>query len=124
MLDTQLAQKVRRGFDIHTTFSISALAAPTFAAAATRSQINYSFYMGKKLLNSAHINVGSGSKLSDFTTGQIETTLDLSVIVLERNDVLDFHLESVVHVKPADCLAVLASRYALARLNELARTLH
>ena len=51
MFDAKLAEKVRRGFGIHTAFSTSALAAPVFAAAATRAQIDHSFYVDDVLMN-------------------------------------------------------------------------
>ncbi|TET52770.1 MAG: potassium transporter TrkA, partial [Anaerolineales bacterium] len=51
MFDDQLAERVRRGFSIRTAFSTSALAAPVFAAAATRAQIDHSLYVDDVLLN-------------------------------------------------------------------------
>jgi len=48
---------LKRGFGIHTAFSTSALTAPIFAAAATRAQIDYSFYVDDVLLNVARATV-------------------------------------------------------------------
>ena len=51
MFDPDLARRIERGFGIHTAYSVSALAAPVFAAAAMRDDIKASFYAGETLLN-------------------------------------------------------------------------
>jgi len=119
MFDTKLAEKVRKGFGIHTAFSTSALAAPIFAASATRAQIDHSFYMGEHLLNVAHIGVNPNSDLVGCSVNRVEDTLDVSVIVLERAGTLDFHPPGDTELRPGDCIAVLAEREALIQLRAL-----
>ncbi|MCJ7739209.1 MAG: TrkA family potassium uptake protein [Anaerolineae bacterium] len=119
MFDTKLAEKVRKGFGIHTTFSTSALAAPLFAASATRAQIDHSFYMGEHLLNVAHIGVEPDSDLVGYAVNRVEDTLDVSVLVLERDGSLDFHPPGDTEIRPGDCIAILAEREALMRLRAL-----
>lgn len=43
MFDERLDANLREGFQIYTAFSTSAIGAPAFAAAATRTPIDYAF---------------------------------------------------------------------------------
>jgi len=81
MFDVHLAEKVRSGFGIHTAFSTSALAAPVFAAAATRAQIDHSFYVDDILMNVARTTVQPGSALEGCTVADVEKELDISIIL-------------------------------------------
>jgi voltage-gated potassium channel len=119
MFDSQLAEKVRHGFGIHTTFSTSALAAPVFAAAATRAQIDHSFYVDGVLLNVARATVGRGSKLEGRPISRVEEELDISVILYQGVDSFDMHPAPDITLHAGDCLVVFASLEALARLREM-----
>lgn len=119
MFDPVLAEKVQKGFGIHTAFSTSALAAPAFAAAATRACIDYSFYVGDLLVNVAHTEVKAGSSLDGRTINEIERELDISVIMHKRVDAVDMHPAPEVRIRPGDMLVVLASLEALARLQQM-----
>jgi len=119
MFDARLAEKVQRGFGIHTAFSTSALAAPVFAAAATRAQIDYSFYMDDVLLNVARTTIQPGSALEGRTIAQVEQELDITIILYKGSDRLDLHPVPDVTLCVGDCLAVFASLEALARLREM-----
>ncbi len=72
MFDADLAEKIERGFGIHTAFSASGLAAPAFAAAATRAHIEYSFYVGDTLLHVSQITVAHDSPLAGLTMEEAE----------------------------------------------------
>jgi voltage-gated potassium channel len=119
MFDAQLAEKVRTGFGIHTAFSTSALAAPVFAAAATRAQIDHSFYVDDILMNVAHATVKPGSALEGCTVAEIEKALDISVILYKGLDVLDMHPSPSITLHAGDYLVVFASLEALSRLHEM-----
>ena len=80
MFDAELAKKVERGFGIHTAFSVSALAAPAFAAAATRANVSYSFYVDNMLLNVSQVTIERGSPLVGKTLAQVERELDLTIV--------------------------------------------
>ena len=47
MFDPELARRVEKGFGIHTAFSVSALAAPIFAAASMRVERKNLFLRGR-----------------------------------------------------------------------------
>ncbi len=119
MFDAQLAEKVKRGFGIHTAFSTSALAAPIFAAAATRAQIDYSFYVDDVLLNVARATVQVGSALEGRTIAQVEQELDMTIILHQGPDSIDLHPAPDVTLRAGDRLVVFASLESLARLREM-----
>ncbi|MCX7682415.1 MAG: NAD-binding protein [Anaerolineae bacterium] len=119
MFDPALAEKVQKGFGIHTAFSASALAAPAFAAAATRACIDYSFYVGDLLMNVAHTEVKAGSLLDGRTIDELERELDISIIMHKRMDAVDMHPAPEVKVRPGDSLVILASLEALARFQQM-----
>ncbi len=119
MFDAQLAEKVKRGFGIHTAFSTSALAAPIFAAAATRAQIDYSFYVDDVLLNVAQATVQVGSALEGRTIAQVEQELDMTIILHQGPDGIDLHPAPDVTLRAGDRLVVFAALEPLARLREM-----
>jgi voltage-gated potassium channel len=119
MFDAQLAEKVRRGFGIHTAFSTSALAAPVFAAAATRAQIDHSFYVGDVLMNTAQATVQTGSTLVGRTIAQVEQELDITIVLHKGADRFDLHPAPDITLCAGDCLVVFASLESLARLRKM-----
>ena len=119
MFDAQLAEKVQSGFGIHTAFSTSALSAPVFAAAATRAQIDHSFYVDDVLMNVSRTTVQSGSTLEGCTIADVEKELDISIILYKGLDVLDMHPAPDIILHSGDYLVVFASLEALSRLHEM-----
>lgn len=118
MFDAQLASRVRRGFGIHTAFSTSALAAPVFAAAATRAQIDQSFYVEDVLMNVARATVQAGSALEGRTVAHVEGELDITVVLHKRGSHVDPHPAPEVELLADDCLVAFASLEALAHLRQ------
>jgi voltage-gated potassium channel len=119
MFDTQLAERVRRGFGIRTAFSTSALAAPVFAAAATRAKIDQSFYLDGVLMNVARATIQDGSALQGRTVAQVEQDLDLTVVLHKGQSSVDPHPAPNVTLRAGDCVTVFASLESLARLREM-----
>jgi voltage-gated potassium channel len=117
MFDEQLADRVRRGFSIHTAFSTSALAAPVFAAAATRAQIDHSLYLDEVLLNVARTEVREGSALEGRAIGEMEKELDITCILHRGSDASDLHPQPEAVLRAGDSLVVFASLEALSRLR-------
>ncbi|MFL7794115.1 MAG: TrkA family potassium uptake protein [Anaerolineae bacterium] len=119
MFDGQLAERVRHGFGIRTAFSTSALAAPAFAAAATRAKIDQSFYLDDVLMNVARAMIQEGSQLIGRTVAWAEDELDLTIVMHERQDAVDPHPAPDVTLQAGDCVVVFASLESLARLREM-----
>jgi len=121
MFDADLARKVERGFGIHTVFSVSALAAPAFAAAATRANVSYSFYMDNTLLNVSQVTIEPGSSLVGKTVGQVERELDLTIVQYKSTTKLDLHPDPNLVLQGGDHIAVFAELATLGKLNALAK---
>ena len=117
MFDADLAQKIERGFGIHTAFSTSALAAPAFAAAATRANIEYSFYVGDTLLHVSQVTIDDRSPLANQQIEQVERDYDLTIVMHRTDETVRMHPHSddVIHV--GDMLVVFASLETLGRLG-------
>jgi len=122
MFNERLAKRVRKGFDIKTAFSTSALAAPVFAAAATRARISHSFYVDEEEdLMIARMTVNPDSVLEGRTVAQAEKELHLSIILHKREDRLDSPADPGAVIRTDDCLVVYAARETLACLGDRSR---
>ncbi|MCA9973799.1 MAG: TrkA family potassium uptake protein, partial [Anaerolineales bacterium] len=118
MFDTDLARRVEKGFGIHTAFSTSALAAPSFAAAAMRVNVQHSFYVGEELLNLSEVVIRPGSALVGWTVRRLTAEFDLSVVFYRSGDVTDLHADPDCELHAGDVILVLATLATLHQLNE------
>lgn len=121
MFDGELAKKVEKGFGIHAAFSTSALAAPAFAAAATQTQITHSFYMDDELLNVSEIKIQPASRLVGKSLAELESELDLSVILYKGRGKIDLHPDPQIRLHGDDRIVVFASLDVLNRLAQLSK---
>jgi Trk K+ transport system NAD-binding subunit len=121
MFDHDMAQKVARGFKIPTAFSTSALAAPAFARAATRSDITHAFYVGDQLLNVSEMTVSRDSNLVGQRLCDLEGELDFTVILHSREGKVDLHPDPQIQLQAGDRICVFASLDVLNRLARLNR---
>ena len=117
MFDVDLAAKIERGFGIHTAFSASGLAAPAFAAAATRAHIEYSFYVGDTLLHVSQVVVEANSPLAGLTMEEAEQRYDMTVIMHHTGDHMHLHpnYDEIIHVD--DTLVVFATLETLGKIG-------
>jgi len=121
MFDHDMAQKVARGFEIPTAFSTSALAAPAFARAATRSDITHAFYVGDQLLNVSELTIDPGSSLVGQKVCELEHELDFSVILHNRDGHVNLHPEPEIELQAGDHICVFASLDVLNHLEKMNR---
>lgn len=119
MFDSDLAQRVEKGFGIHTAFSTSALAAPIFAAAAMRANVMHSFYVGEELLNLGELVVESASRWIGWSIEKLEPDLDLSVVCYRGKELTDLHPDPSLHLSVGDKILIIASIETLRRLDAL-----
>ncbi len=119
MFDADLARRVEQGFGIHTAYSTSALAAPIFAAAAMRLNIEHSLYIGDQLLNLSEVVIEPGSRLIGWSMEKLEAELDLSVVCYQSKEVADLHPNPDLVLDTGDKVLVLASLEVLERLKDL-----
>ncbi len=119
MFDPELAQRIERGFGIHTAYSVSALAAPTLAAASMRVNVKSSFYVGDTLLHISEITVRPNTPLSQSTVQQIEQDLELSIVSLVDQGQAHLHPAPNQMLAAGSKAIILASLEALHRLEKL-----
>ncbi len=117
MFDETLASKVEKGFGIHTAFSMSALAAPAFAAAATRAHIDYSFYVGGTLLHVSQISVESDSPLLGMTMEDAERKHNMTIVMHQTNHELHLHPNYDELINTGDTLVVFATLETLGQIG-------
>lgn len=121
LFDPDLAARVEKGFGIHTAFSTSALAAPVFATAAMRANVQYSFYLGDALLNLGEVIIEPGSRLIGWSIEKLEAELDLSVVCYHGGEMTDLHPNPDLPLRAGDTIVVVASLETLRRLDDLNR---
>jgi Trk K+ transport system NAD-binding subunit len=117
MFDETLASKVEKGFGIHTAFSMSALSAPAFAAAATRAHIDYSFYVGGTLLHVSQINIEAVSPLQGLTLESAERKFNMTIVMHQTEGELHLHPTSDEVIKDGDTLVVFATLDTLGQIG-------
>lgn len=119
MFDETLASKVEKGFGIHTAFSMSALAAPAFAAAATRAHIDYSFYVGGTLLHVSQVSVEADSPLLGMTMEDAERKYNMTIVMHQTNDELHLHPTYDELINAGDTLVVFATLETLGQIGSM-----
>jgi len=119
MFDPDLAQRVEKGFGIHTAFSVSALAAPIFAAASMRVNIKTSFYVNDVLLNLSELVIESGSNFEGWSIGKLEGVIDLTVVSYFEEGKTHLHPDSSQRLNAGCKILVLALLEALNKLEEM-----
>jgi voltage-gated potassium channel len=119
MFDPELALRVEKGFGIHTAFSVSALAAPTFAAASLRVDVRSSFYVGDQLLNISEITIQPRAAVEGWSIEKLEHNLDLSVVSHIEGGITHLHPEPGLLLTAGCQLLVLATLETLQKLGDL-----
>ena len=117
MFDPDLARRIEKGFGIDTAYSVSALAAPVFAAAAMRSDIKASFYAGETLLNVVEITVAPGSAVAGQTVAAVEAAYDVSIVAISHAATADVRPGPGVVLSTGDRLMVMGSLEQLSRVT-------
>ena len=120
LFDDDFAREMVNTFGITSAFSASALAAPTFAAAAARLDVVQSVTLNGRILNMSRFTLGPDSALLGKTVEQVEHQLDLSIVLLKRGKEIDLHPNNNRPLKAADEITVFADTATLHRLARLA----
>jgi Trk K+ transport system NAD-binding subunit/uncharacterized membrane protein HdeD (DUF308 family) len=118
MFDPELAQRIEKGFGIHTAYSVSALAAPTLAAASMRVNVKSSFYVGDTLLHISELAVRPNTALANRTVEDIEQRLNLSVVSLIEGGKTHLHPAPTQTLPPGSKIMVMAELEALHKLEK------
>jgi len=84
LFDSDLAARVERVFDFHSSRSPTALAAPAFAAAAVGEHVIASIPAGRRVLLVARLRVGEGSQAAGGTVAVFEAATQGRVLALSE----------------------------------------
>ena len=117
MFDTKLADKVSKGFNIQTAFSVSALAAPALAAAAMRYKVDYSFKLHDQLLNVTTVRFAGGSRFVGKTLDQVAQMANCSFISRQEGDQLHLHPNGSTPIKAGDVYNIVGPIAAIQMLQ-------
>lgn len=120
--EDRLAENLRAGFDIHAAYSTSALAAPAFAAAATRAPVDHAFAFGSgeqaALITVTKFTLVPESALVGWTVGRLEQEFHVNVLALRRER-FEYHPAPDEVIGANEGMVVAATIEALNRLARL-----
>lgn len=91
LFDQRLATKIEKSFSFDAVFSPSAIAAPIFAAAATTRNVINSFVVEGTVLNTVELVVREGSALVDRTLDALRSELEVTFLLYQQGDELDWN---------------------------------
>jgi Trk K+ transport system NAD-binding subunit len=86
LFDADLASRVERAFNIHISRSVSALAAPSFAAAAVGHKVVATIPAGNRVLIVAQETVEEGSWAEGRTVADLESAFEGHILLVERKE--------------------------------------
>ncbi len=120
MFDQDLAESIKKMFNIENVFSVSALAAPPFAISALSKHIIIdSFEIDGKLLNFSRFYVCRNSELCGKTLEELEK-LNLRVIMHKKSrKKLDFHPDLSLTIERGDLLLIMASSNVIEKIAKM-----
>ncbi len=84
-----------------------------------RGDIQNAFYIGDQVLNVSELTINPQSTLAGQKIGDLEQSLDLSVIAHRRAASVDLHPKPDVTIQPGDQICVFASLDVLNRLGHM-----
>jgi Trk K+ transport system NAD-binding subunit len=106
IFDEEFAQALQEQFGF-TAMSATGMAAPAFAAAATGADVTRPIVVEGQALSLARMKIAPLSPLAGVTIGEMESTYDISVVLLRRQENHDLHPAAQRILEPDDVLAVL-----------------
>lgn len=112
-----LAERLSALFGINTTYSTSALAAPTLAAAAVLREVDHAFDLGARLFATETRCVAAGDALAGARVSTLRAQHDLLVTALRRAGVATLLPRHDTRIEPGDEVVLLADLKALAKLR-------
>jgi Trk K+ transport system NAD-binding subunit len=119
IFNDSLAQKLQSAFNIKTAFSTSALAAPTFAAAALNRDVTNALYVGGKFLTTQEVCVASGGALDGRLVGTIEQELDISVLYRRNERGEDLRPRGDYRLASGDIIVIIGTLTSLEQIAAL-----
>lgn len=115
IFDDQFAADVTRKFGFR-ALSATGLAAPAFASAASGADITRPITIEGQGFSLSSLTVGRSSLLAGLPVGTVERDYDVSVVLLRRNGVSEFHPAAERQLADGDVVAVLGGPEPLGRI--------
>jgi Trk K+ transport system NAD-binding subunit len=123
LFDADLAARVERAFNIHISRSVSALAAPSFAAAAVGHKVTATIPVGNRVLVVAQETIEPGSWASGQTISALEGTFEGRVILGERDgQPPTWRPPAAYTLNPGDEIAIVSTRKGLVEAVRLTQS--
>jgi Trk K+ transport system NAD-binding subunit len=116
LFDPDLAARVERAFNIPISRSVSALAAPSFAAAAVGQRVVASIAVGKRVLIVAQTQIEPGSSAGGSTVANLESNSEGRVLLVERHLGKEWQPAPDRTLSPGDVITVVATRRGLIQM--------
>ncbi|NWG19009.1 MAG: NAD-binding protein [Chloroflexi bacterium] len=108
-----LADKLAEMFGIHTTYSTSALAGPTLAAAALADSVSHAFFANDQMFVSDRLQLSAGHPFAGMEVGAIRERYATIVLEVRRGADVTVLPALESRLKPGDVIAVCAPIDAL-----------
>lgn len=117
-----LAEKLAEMFGIHTTYSTSALAGPTLAAAALAAEVQHAFFADSRVFAVRQLHLDAEHPYTPLTVAAIRERYDTLVLDVRRDDQTLLLPESGFSLQAGDQMTLLAPIDALLTLARAARS--
>ncbi|HST04704.1 MAG TPA: NAD-binding protein [Chloroflexia bacterium] len=121
LFDADLASRVERAFNIHTSRSVSALAGPRFAASAVAQRVAATIPINPRVLIVAQTAIEQGSQAEGKTVAQLEAAFEGRVVMVEHNGSQTWGPSPGILLGANDDLAIVATRLGLVAALEITR---
>lgn len=119
LFDSDLAARVERAFNIHISRSVSALAAPRFAAAAIAERVAATIPVGQRVLIVAQTSVELSSWADCKTVRDIENNFEGRVFLYTHKGKHTWRPDPATVLVPGDDIAVVTTRKGLVKILRL-----
>jgi Trk K+ transport system NAD-binding subunit len=117
IFDDDFAQALQKQFNF-TALSATGMAAPIFAAIAAGMDITQPISVEGQAFSLARFNIGAGSKLVGATVNAIEEKHRVSIVLLRRDSVSEFHPAGDRVLSVNDLVAVLGEPEQILKLAQ------
>jgi Trk K+ transport system NAD-binding subunit len=121
LFDADLASRVERAFNIHTSRSVSALAGPRFAASAVAQRVAATIPINPRVLIVAQTAIEQGSQAEGKTVAQLEAAFEGRVVMVEHSGSQTWGPAPGILLGANDDLAIVATRIGLVAALEITR---
>jgi Trk K+ transport system NAD-binding subunit len=116
LFDTEFANRVRRAFNIHTSRSVSYLAAPAFAAAMIGRAVLATIPVRRRVLLLAEVPVGERSLLEHKTVASVNRPHEARLLAVRTTEQVVWRPTEGRPLRAGDRIIVVATRAGLSRL--------